>query len=94
MYDECRVVNTALKNQLVSAFDNPYISMLKHYFTGYTMKTTMDLIQNLYANYDRISSTDMAANDKRLKSSYNAEESLEDLIKSLKECADFEAAAR
>ena len=60
MHDKCRTVDTALKNQLVSSFDNLYISMMKNTYTGCAMKTTMELIHHLYKNYAHISATDMA----------------------------------
>ena len=50
MYDECRVVDTTLKNQLVFAFDDPYLSTLKNTYTRYAMKTTLELIQHLYSH--------------------------------------------
>ena len=50
MYNKCRTVDTALKNQLVSSFHDPYLSTLKKLYTGYATKTKMDLIQHLYKN--------------------------------------------
>ena len=37
---------------------------------------------------------DISANDKRLRSPYNAEESIEGLIERLNNCDDFSAAVR
>ena len=45
----------------------------------------MELIQNLYANYARISATDMLSNDECLRSPYNVKELLEFLIERLDE---------
>ena len=89
MYNECRTVDTDLKNQLVSSFNDPYISTLKNVYTGYVKKSTMELITNLYEKYARISSTDVAANNKIIRSPYNVEEPLKSLIKRLNECEDF-----
>ena len=83
MYNECRNVDTDLKNQLVWSFNEPYISTLKNVYTGYVMKSTMELITNLYENYARISSTDVAANNKIIRSPYNVEEPLKSLSKRL-----------
>ena len=41
MYDDCRTINTALNNQLVSSFDNPYLSTLKNEYMGYAKKKTL-----------------------------------------------------
>ena len=49
----------------------------------------MELITNLYDNYARISSTDVAANNKIIRSPYNVEEPLKSLIKRINECEDF-----
>ena len=53
----------------------------------------MDLLIHLYKNYARISSSDMAANDERLRTSYNAEETIKSLIERINDCADFATAA-
>ena len=94
MHDKCRTVDTALKNQLVSSFDNPYISMMKNAYTGCAIKTTMELIQHLYKNYAQISATDIAENNKRLRAPYNAEDLIESLVRGINECANFYTAAR
>ena len=93
MYDECRTIDTALKNQPVSSFSDPYLSKLKNVYTGYATKSTMELITHLYKNYNRISATDITENNKRIRATYNAEEPLESLVESLNECADFVTAA-
>ena len=84
----------SLKNQLLAVFGDPYLVTLKNGYTRYATRSTMDLLTHLYKNYARISPSDMAANDERLRASYNAEEPLESLIESLNECADFATAAR
>ena len=53
----------------------------------------MYLLTHLYKNYARISPSDMAANDERLRAQYNAKEPIESLIERLNECADFTTAA-
>ena len=59
--------NTSLKNQLVSAFDDSYLSTLKNVYIRYATKTTLELVDYLYSYFDRISATYMSANDKRLR---------------------------
>ena len=80
-------------NQLLAVFDDPYLATPKNNYTAYVMRSTMDLLDHLYNNYALVSSTDMAANEKRIRASYNAEEPLESLIERLNECADFTTAA-
>ena len=76
MYDEFRVVDTALKNQIVSVFEYPYLLRLKKSYTGYATKTTLDIFTHIYTHYVHISATDISDNDERLCSPYNAEEPL------------------
>ena len=66
LYDEYRTVDTALKNQLIVVFDNPYLVTFKNGYTGYATRFTMDLLTHLYKNYARISPSYMASNDERL----------------------------
>ena len=80
LYDKYRTVDSALKNQLLTDFDNPYLATLKNESTGYTTRSTMDLLNHLYQHCAHISSTNMAENDKRVRASYNAEEPLGILI--------------
>ena len=56
LYNKCRTVNTALKNQLLASFDERYITRLKNDYMGYTPKTKMKLIHHLYMHHSRISS--------------------------------------
>ena len=54
----------------------------------------MELIAHLYNNYAQISSTDMATNNKRLHTSYNAEKQIESFIERLDDCAYLATASR
>ena len=56
---------------------------------GTQKKLAIDLITHLYNNYSCISTTDMAANDERLRAPYNLENPLKSFIDSLNKCADF-----
>ena len=72
MYGGYSTIDSDLKNHLLTVFNDLCHSMLKNEYTGYTTRSTMDIIRNLYKNYDRISPSDMAANDERLRASYHA----------------------
>ena len=67
---------SALKNELLAAFDDSYLATLKNEYTSYTTSSTTELIDHLYKHCARISLTNMEENDKRLRASYNAEEPL------------------
>ena len=78
---------------MLTVFDDPYISTMKNEYPGYATRSTMDLIKHIYEHYARISLSDMAANDERLRGSCNADEPLESLIERLNKCTDFATAA-
>ena len=60
------MVDTALKDQLVSDLNNPYLSTLKNSYTWYVTKTTLDLIHHIYSHYACISATYISANDEKI----------------------------
>ena len=66
LYDEYRTVNSALNNQLLTVFDDLYLSTLKNGYTRYATRSTNDLPTYLYENYSCISLSYMAANNERL----------------------------
>ena len=47
MYNEYRTVDSALKNQMLAVFGNPYLSTLKNEYTRYATRSTMDIIKHL-----------------------------------------------
>ena len=59
IYNECRVVDTPLKNQIFSVFEDAYMLTIKDAYTGYTTNTTLNLITHLDTHYTCISATDM-----------------------------------
>ena len=63
MYNKYRTIDSALKNQLLAVFDDPYLSKLKNVYTGYATRSTMDLLTHLYKHYACIYPSDMASND-------------------------------
>ena len=51
---ECKNVNTALKNQLLSALDDIYIRALKDRHVGYMNQSIRAILQHLFDNYGNI----------------------------------------
>ena len=72
--DECRNVDAALLNQLLTAFEDTYLSPLKNAFTGYFGSTTLRLLSHLYDNYARILAMELAKNDKKQSEPCNLNE--------------------
>ena len=74
------MLDSALKNQILSTFNDPDLFMLKNMYTWYVTNTTLELIQHIYTHYARISVTYMSVNDECLQSLYNVEEPLKGII--------------
>ena len=48
LYDKYRTVNSYLKNQLLTVFDNPFLYTINDEYTRYATRSTLDLIKHLY----------------------------------------------
>ena len=83
MYYKCRAVDIYLKNHMVYVFQNAYLSTLNNAYIGYATKSTLVILAHLHSKYACISTTDMVANNERLRLPYKER---------LNECADFSAA--
>ena len=94
LYNKYRTVDSALKNQLIVVFNDPYLTTLRNEYTWYATRSTMEMISHIHKQYDRISSTNMVANGERLCTPYNTDEPLKSLIKTLNECTKIFSAAR
>ena len=70
-YGKYRNVDAALHNQLITSFEDTYLSSLKTAFTGYSGATALTLLSHLYVHYARILATDLADNDKKIWEAYN-----------------------
>ena len=70
-YGKYRNVDAALHNQLITSFEDTYLSSLKTAFTGYSGATALTLLSHLYVHYARILATDLADNDKKIREAYN-----------------------
>ena len=88
-YNKCRNVDTALRNQLLTASEDTYLSTLKNAFTDYSGATMLTLLSHMYTHYARIFSTDLAEINRKLQETYNLNEPLESLYTRLNECVDY-----
>ena len=66
-WKEYMATDKALKQQLLSAFDDMYYHSLRNIHTGYARVTTRQILDHLYAAYSQLSPQDIADNDGRLK---------------------------
>ena len=91
-YNECCKVDATLRDQLLTAFEDTYLSPLKNAFTGYSGATTLNLISQLYAHYVRILAIDLAENNRKLQETFNLDKPLKRLYTRLNECVDYATA--
>ena len=92
-YKKCCTVDTALNNQLLTAFEYTYRLPLKKSFTGYSGANTPSLLRHLYGNYARILATDFTDNENNLRELCNPDEPLKSLYTRLNECIDYATVA-
>ena len=71
-----------------SSFYDVYLYPLKKAFTGYSALPTIGLTDHLYESYARISTTELSANNARLREACDPNEPFESLNKRLNECDD------
>ena len=59
-------MDAALRDQLLTAFEDTYFSPLKYPFTGYSVIPMLQLIGHFYGHYSRISDMSLTANKSKL----------------------------
>ena len=64
---EFKNVNTALKNQLLSALDDIYIRALKDRHVGYMNQSIRSILQHLFDNYGNITPLELEDNDMKMR---------------------------
>ena len=62
-------MDDALKNQLLDAVEDPYVSKLRNRYTRYMGVTTRDQLDCLMDRYGNITAADLKANEARIKES-------------------------
>jgi hypothetical protein len=87
LWQEYNTVDRALKQQLVHAIEEKYISGQPNQLTGYAGVRTRTLIEHLQRNYGTLQPSELAANDAAFKKAYNADEPIETLYAQIEEAA-------
>ena len=82
-----------LKQLLLAAVDDIYVSATKHATTGYSSVTTLYLLQHLFQTYSNITSVELEENDCRLHSPFDPSTPLENLFQQIDSARDFSQAA-
>ena len=79
-YREQRKLTTALRNQLVNAFELTYLKGLEEKYVGFLNRTIPAIFKHLYDNYGKITAQDLEENDKRMKKEWNPDTPIEELF--------------
>ena len=64
-------MDDALKTQLLDAVEDPYVSELRKWYTGYMGVTTHDILDRLMDPYGNITAADLKSNEARINESLN-----------------------
>ena len=87
-------VDKALKQQLIEAVDDLYLKALRNKYVGFSNQTFLTMIAHLYLHYAKISPTDLALNDKAMKTAYDPTLPIENLIEQINDAVEYAAAGK
>ena len=91
IYTECGRTEQALKQLLLGAVDDIYVSSLRNQYTGYTAVTTLAILTHLYDTYGQISDLDLDENEKRMKTKYDPNQPIDVLFRQIEEAEEYAA---
>ena len=83
----------ALKQQLLGAVDDMFVSSLADPHVGYANVTTLQLLQHLYDTYAKITDGDLEENKEAMAAAYDVNLPIETLYKRIEDCVQYAAAA-
>ena len=86
---EFKNVNTALKNQLLSALDDIYICALKDCHVGYMNQSIRAILQHLFDNYGNITPLELEDNDTKMRATWDPNSPFDCLVKQIEDGQDY-----
>ena len=86
---EFKNVNTALKNQLLSALDDIYIRALKDRHVGYMNQSIRAILQHLFDNYGNITPLELEDNDTKMRATWDPNSPFDCLVKQIEDGQDY-----
>jgi hypothetical protein len=92
VFKQYSTTDKALKQLLVGAVDEMFIRSLQTKYLGYLNVSTREILDHLYAQYARISASDLQDNDVTFKKPYDPNLPIETLFDQIENCIDFAAA--
>lgn len=79
----------ALKQQLITAFDDIYLTSISNRHTGFSSITLLRMLQHLYDTYGDLTPTELEDNDTRMRAPYDPTEPIETLYNQLEQAVDI-----
>ena len=92
LFQQYDATDRALKQQLLGAVDDMFVSALSDPHVGYANVTTLQLLTHLYATYALITDGDLESNKEAMAATYDVNLPIETLFKRIEECVQFAAA--
>jgi hypothetical protein len=89
LYDRYNTTDKALKKQIESAVERPYLAELRDQLTGFSQVTALALMSHLYDNYGLIDDVDLETNQVTMMKPYDPETPLANLVDQLQRGRNF-----
>jgi hypothetical protein len=89
LYDRYHTTDKALKKQIESAVERPYLAELRDQLTGFSQVTAFALMEHLYDNYGLIDDVDLEVNQVTMMKPYDPETPLALLVAQLQRGRTF-----
>ena len=93
IWRQFNATDLALKNQILSTFDEVYLKGLRNRHVGYQNVSARDMIQHLYLNYGVITPAELDDNDARMREPFDASKPIEELFEQIEDATDYADAA-
>ena len=88
-WHEFKNINTALKNQLLSALDDIYVHTLKDRHVGYMNQSIRTILTHLFDNYGNITPLKVKDNDTKMRATWDPNSPFDCLIKQIEDGQDY-----
>jgi len=88
LFREFNLVNQALRNQIIAAFDPICLRSIKHRSSGFTNVPIQQIFQHLFDSYGTISEQDLEDNMLKTFEPFDNSDDIEYLFQRMEDCAD------
>jgi hypothetical protein len=89
LWNEYNTVDRALKQQLIGAIEDKYLSAIRNRLTGFSTQTTREIMQHLLRHYGRITPAEINDNDAKFRKEFDGNEPIEVLFEQIEDAMQF-----